>query len=419
MHISKFPIGFWNYMNIAEFDDKAQKDWDDAAFSLLMSPIYSLEDDRSRVHEFLDWCAEKGIKVILQDPRISMYPQLSRGKKEGEIFRLPSSYEEDAVKAIEEFGSHPAVYSFFIIDEPAWNVLDAVIEAVNIVKKHSGKLPFVNFLPYSPKMYERIKFKDYSRYIQNYIEKTGVDVICYDFYAQMTERQYEDPGYFVNLQYFSSNSRKLGIDFWNTILSTPHFRYRTPSYDDMRWQVNTSLAYGAKGILYFTFYTPDNTHRNETNYRQGPINWWGERTPTFYHIRDVNRELHQRWGNLFMELELRKVGHYPKAPAEGLEVFDGSGIVKDVGVLSGLDPHIIVSEFTHKDNGKEYVFAVNANPRDSVYISLGLPGVCGIERFTVQGKQYSVPNEIGTFDYFETRLWLAPGQGELLVVRRP
>lgn len=413
MSVSKFPVGFWNYISIKDVSSNHLKDWEEGGFSLLMSPSYSTED-RQNVYEFLDWCQKRSIKVLLQDPRISLGSYMSDYKKGRGEFVLPEEYEDNAIEAIKEFGQHAAVMGFFIIDEPAGDVLNAVIQAVQIVKKHSNKLPFVNFLPYYKNIWERIRFKDYGKYICNYIEQTDVDVICYDYYAQMTERQYEDPNYFTNLKYFMDNSQKLGINFWNTLLSTAHFRYRIPSYDDMRWQVNTSLAYGAKGILYFTFYTPDNTHRNETNYRQGPINWWGERTDVFYHIKDVNRELHQRWGDLFIDMDVTKVVHYPKAPLENLASFSGDGAVSEVDILSGMDPHIIISEFKHITDGHNYIFVVNANPRDSVYVSLGLPGVSGVERFTVSGESYAVKNEIDTVDFFDTRLWLAPGQGELL-----
>jgi hypothetical protein len=418
MAVSSFPIGFWNYISIKDVDETVLKDWEESGISMLMSPSYTADEkDRVKMHEILQWCYERSIRVMLQDPRISLSGYLKDQKPANSKYILPAHYEQEAKAAVDEFGSHPSVFSFFIIDEPAWNVLDATIEAVNIVKKLSGKLPFVNFLPYYPNIWERIHFKDYGKYIQNYIEKTGVDLICYDFYAQLTERQYEDPIYYTNLKYFRDNSLRLGINFWNTILSTPHFRYRKPTYDDIRWQVNTSLAYGAKGILYFTFNTPDNVHNNETNYRQGPINWWGERTDTFYHLRDVNREVHKRWGDRFMDLELVRTDHYPQAPVDTLESFKGDGMVKDMKVASGMDPHVIVSEFKSKTNSDRYIFVVNANPRDSIYISLGMPDISELQRFTMFGRQYPVNNEITTMDYFETRLWLAPGQGELLLVK--
>jgi hypothetical protein len=46
-----------------------------------------------------------------------------------------------------------------------------------------------------------------------------------------------------------------------------------------------------------------------------------------------------------------------------------------------------------------------------------MPDISELQRFTMFGRQYPVNNEITTMDYFETRLWLAPGQGELLLVK--
>ena len=58
------------------------------------------------------------------------------------------------------------------------------------------------------------------------------------------------------------------IGFWN---------YRCPNEDDFRWQLNTAIAHGAKGILWFFFYM----RYPHDNARLSPIDEHWKRTETF------------------------------------------------------------------------------------------------------------------------------------------
>lgn len=417
--ISRFPVGFWNYMQMQDLNEQALHDWEEAGFSCIMSPRYAIEAERDmqKLSMLLDWCEKRGVSIILQDPRVAI-TQLRHAERgaDGKI-ALPDDYAHGVAEAIEQYAVHPQVVGFFVVDEPEWDMYDAVVEAVRIVKQHNARLlPFVNLLPLHPQFSERLQFESYAAYLADYAERAATGHVCYDYYAQMSEREYENPLYFVNLNYYSGLASTHGVGFWNTLLATPHFCYRKPSYDDFRWQVNTTLAYGAKGILYFTFYTPENGPGGETNYRQGPIDWWGNRTESFAWIRDVNRELHGRWGDMFLSLELVRVGHYPQAPAAELTVFRPDGYVCDIGIVTGRDPHLIVSEFRHRDNGTAYVFVVNANPRDSAHVRLHVREVSGAWRFDAYGERHAAANSASTDSEQVWKLWLAPGQGELLAL---
>lgn len=415
MTLNKFPIGFWNNLHIREFKPEMLKDWEDAGFSIVMSPQYSLEKaDIDKIKQILEWCGRTGTKIILNDPRTAIHHLKKDLSLNPEKATLPEDYQEKVRSAVEDFKDYPEVFAFHLIDEPTRDVFDAVVEAVRIVKKEAhGIIPFVNFYPFWYEVHEHIGYKDYEAYVDKFVTETGTGLLSYDHYAQMKERNYEDPGYFTNLKYYSKFSGKYGIDFWNTVLTTPHFFYRSPSYDDMRWQVNTSLAYGARGVLYYTLYTPANRGSFETNYRRGPINWWGDRTEVFQNIRETNLEVHTRWKDLFLKLKLDKVGHYPNAPKDGLDIFEGDGLLKDIKVIMGYDVHLLVSEFTHSETGDSYIFIVNANPRDSVQLAAGFPNVRKLWRLSAYGEVCPVENCIRCEDYLETRFFLAPGQGEI------
>jgi hypothetical protein len=46
------------------------------------------------------------------------------------------------------------------------------------------------------------------------------------------------------------------IPFWNFFNTMPFGKHSDPTESQLRWQVYTSLAYGAKGVLYFCYWTP-------------------------------------------------------------------------------------------------------------------------------------------------------------------
>ena len=58
-------------------------------------------------------------------------------------------------------------------------------------------------------------------------------------------------GYFENLDQIRAADLRHGVPTWNGILSWQHLHFSTPTPEQMRWQVWTSLAYGVKGIMYF------------------------------------------------------------------------------------------------------------------------------------------------------------------------
>jgi hypothetical protein len=47
-----------------------------------------------------------------------------------------------------------------------------------------------------------------------------------------------------------------GVPFWNFFNCMPFGPHSDPTEDQIRWQIYTSIAYGAKGVLYFCYWTP-------------------------------------------------------------------------------------------------------------------------------------------------------------------
>ena len=68
--MKSFPIGFWNYVDIAHQGPEAVQDWADAGMTLALGPNYGPgEDEVCKMRAILDAAASKNISVILCDRR--------------------------------------------------------------------------------------------------------------------------------------------------------------------------------------------------------------------------------------------------------------------------------------------------------------------------------------------------------------
>jgi hypothetical protein len=150
----------------------------------------------------------------------------------------------------------PACWGYGLRDEP--NVADfpglrARADAIRNAKP--GKLAYVNLFPDYANA-QQLGVKDYDEYVSKYIEEMKPDVICMDYYPMMKPGIDGRDGYCVNLEVMRRHALANGIPFWNFFNCMPYGPQADPTESQLRWQVFTSIAYGAKGVLYFCYYTP-------------------------------------------------------------------------------------------------------------------------------------------------------------------
>ena len=403
MKLERFPIGSWNYVSLDQVDAHGVKDWGDAGITLTMSPDFDLQGDQiPRLHALLDAAQAAGIRLILSH-RPSYWPGLT---KHGE-----AAYRASFAAAVKEFGQHPAVFGFHVGDEPDRPDFADACRATRLQKELAPHLsPFLNLLPWHQGCEPRVGYASWATYLDDFVTRSGVEFLCYDCYSQMNPGTEGFDMYFRNLREYQEAGARHGIPYWTTLLSVGHFRYRCPREDDLRWQLNTALAHGAKGILYFFFYM----RQPHDNYRVAPIDEHWERTESYEWLSRVNRTFLKSTAPLFQALTLRRVSHVGTAWG-GVAAFDGSGLV--ARARSHQNTPLIVSEFRHT-NGNDYVAMVNNSQTDSTYGELWVGGR-GVKLFKAgwQGAE-ALASGVSGEDYARVQHWLAPGQMELYRVAR-
>ncbi len=402
--MTRFPLGFWNYVNAADQDASAVADWDDCGMTLTMSPNYQAgESDRNQFISLLDEAHRRNIGIILRDSRTNWKGAAAD----------PEGYRARFRAALADLGSHPAVFGFHIGDEPNQHTKDDAVTALRIANEEDpNHTSFLNQNPYNAAIEAWVGAKDhYRQFLVDFSREGGAKLLCYDCYYQMNPGDAGVEQYFTNLNVFSQAAKELGIPLWTTLLSVGHFRYRCPSEDDIRWQLYTALASGCKGILWFYFYMV-----NVVNYRLSPIDEHGKRTPTFDSLSRVQQTFLKREGQVMPKLKVTKVAHINRAYG-GYELFlKGQDELLDWVTLTD-DMPAIATWYVHED-GSRYFSLVNNSQRESAQVKITFKGEHALYRQDFGPKEqdllhggpggdsrYAMENGKTTVD-----TWLAPGQ---------
>ena len=153
---------------------------------------------------------------------------------------------------------HPALWGFQMKDEPGANMFPALRRWSDAVATSApATLRFINLLPnYATEA--QLNASSYGAYVNTFVKIVDPDILCMDAYpfferTDMATNASTD-GYHRNLAVLRDAAR--GRPFWNFFNAMPFNSHLAPTEGQIAWQAFTSLAYGAKGVLYFTYWSP-------------------------------------------------------------------------------------------------------------------------------------------------------------------
>ncbi len=261
--------------------------------------------------------------------------------------------DPEAVAA--EFKSHPALGMYYLWDEPNTTNFKHLAEVRDAIRKEDPThLGWINLLPnYATP--DQLVAESFTQYLDRYVEEVKPQFLSYDFYGIVQEAGATmlRKGFFDNLEEVSKKARKQAIPFWAFVLATPFGPHPTPAEGELRFQVFASLAYGARGIQYFTYWTPENAEgvSSYTAFKDGPISADGTKTPSLDLIGKVNSEVHSLAPAL-VKLTLESVKHFETIDEE-LEAFSPG-----YGIDSLRGSTVITSFFSDRD-ANWWVLVVN------------------------------------------------------------
>jgi hypothetical protein len=384
----RFEIGAWRPPVAGYSTDASYAQMAAAGFTLVTGAGFQADSPEAG-KAYLDMCRQHGIEVLIRDPRIPADPK--------------TPFDEKALDAmIADYHDHPALYGYFLKDEPSGANYPQLAEIqAYLQKKDPPHLPYINLFPcYGGPT--QLAFDDYDGYVTGFVKTVKPSMISFDHYMFMRNGTMR-ADFFRNLEITRREALKAGIPLWVIIQALEDAtRYRPPTLAQIYWQVNCSLAYGAKSIWYYPYWSSGDPAKPEEWHYLGVVLPDGKPGPQYAAAKEINPKL-KALGPLLMSLKSVSVMHLGDVPL-GAKPFRADALIKEA---SG--DQIIIGRFEDK-SGRPYLMLVNRDFDKPGKVELTLNaskveevgGLAATEssRFSVQGSRLAgalVPAEMAVF----------------------
>lgn len=346
--------------------------------------------------EDLDRVKTAGLTCFVNDPKLSSYAP----------DHLPpdDTIRRDTAALKKQIGDNPAALGFFLRDEPPASLMPGLGKLASLLREEMpDKWPYVNLFPYrvSPAI---LGTSDYDSYVRMLVKTIGQPFLSYDNYSLVNGEMLDF--FYTNLDIIRRLSLETKTPFWNCILANSHFNYMEPSDATFNLQVYSTMAYGGRGIQYFTYFAPQ-----IGNYRLAAVDQFGNRTPTWDMLRRINNQIHAL-APVLIRLRSTGVYHYSDVPEQAHPLAE-SKLIESVEmtqryVRPPAGARFLIGEFEDAQN-RPYFLLVNKDLKNSFRFNVRLRqrGQKLIRISPYSGQEEPFGREMD---------WLAPGAGVLFRV---
>lgn len=256
------------------------------------------------------------------------------------------------------------------------------------------------------------RIRAYKHYLALYADIIGE--FSFDFYPLWAEGKVIE-GFYHNLEMAAEYGKEKNIPISVTLQSFrmdagynpklghgKRIAFRTPCYEDIRWQVYAALAYGVKRIVYFTFWQ----HFQESDAEVFPkamINYEPSeekgyrKTEIYYAVKEVNEEI-LAIDHVFMRYQWRGTRTIVTSRARNIRNVKGD---YDDGVLGEVKASrdLLIGCFENSDDKRKGYWIVNA--QNPYYFEMNdvKTRFKGADRIVYyrKGREYDIPLEEETF----------------------
>jgi len=216
--------------------DATARQMADAGFNL----VWSKENELDIVHKY-------GMRAMIHDQLLT-------------VQALETPENTDRLNAfIDRVKNHPAMYAYYITDEPNASQFPALGKLVEHIRKRDpAHLAYINLFPTYANNAQLGNQGDttaaYQEHLRQYLATVKPALLSYDHYHFNADGT--DGGqYFLNMEMIRRAALAADIPWLNIIQGcTWTTSMRAPNADELRWLHYTSLAYGARAISYFVYW---------------------------------------------------------------------------------------------------------------------------------------------------------------------
>ena len=327
----------------------------------------------------------------------------------------PATLDDKAKRAqldalIDSVKNHPALEAYYLKDEPGAGEFPALGKLVAYLRERDpAHVAYINLYPtYANERGLGVTVDAisddktvllYREYLRQFIETVHPDLLSYDHYHFM--KKGDNNEYFLNLGMIRKAALDANRPFLNIIQADMFDKsWRLPNATEMRWLVFTTMAYGGRGISYFTYWGPKSYNGLYQD---------GKPAPLLKDVVALNMEI-AKFGPALMELD--SVGVYHTTPLPyGAEAIPVKAPVQIKG-----DGQFVLGLFG-KDSLPTAFMIVNRNYKQETEatVTVAIPG----------SELQELDRKTGKWVLSETlsgkrtvKIKLAPGDGRLFRVSK-
>jgi len=214
---------------------------------------------------------------------------------------------------------------------------------------------YINGIQQNNDFYFRAVFKQpYEDYCEEWVNTVGASnlkYLSYDHYPYNSGSIGITADYFTNLEYVRNIGLQKNVKISSFMQSTGIVGngMRRPNANEIRYNVYTTLAYGVKGLTWFTWWTPN---AENGNWQEAIISKTGTKSDLYTSIKKVNGEV-KKLGPTLMGLTSQAVYH------SGVMEKSTQSVPNNFWWKpASTSDNVIISYFTNS-NGRKYIMAVN------------------------------------------------------------
>jgi hypothetical protein len=303
-------------------------------------------------------------RIATNRPRMQFAAQCGVGciawdERFGRAYGNPSPDAALLDSILADYASQPGFLAYYFGDEPARGDFPMLARIFADLRAREPSHPSFNNLLGRSAFSSRAEWE---RYTRDYVEFVHPAILCNDYYNFLAD---QDRGGFVeNVAGLQALARKYGLPFWVIVQLVQHGPYRALSPGELRWQVSHLLAYGARGVGYFTYWTP--APDPDWNWQPAVITFDGARTPWYDVLASFNPAARAA-GEMLAGLSWVSTQHAGSVP------IGGAAFVADDALVAA-DGRAAIGRFVD-GAGTRYLLIANSDSAGARTIALSLRDV--------------------------------------------
>lgn len=282
-------------------------------------------------------------------------------------------------------------------DEPHYDDLESISQKYkSLFETYPNKLIYINLVGVTNKLFTG-PFSTLPEYLEYFNQLIAPEIWSFDFYPILIRNgklQVDYDTFFYDLETFSKISKKTNRPFWSYCETLAmgfvnnSVQYPAATIPYLRFEAFSALAYGAQGIVYWTY--GQRKSNDKENYYSALVNLNGKKTSSWYAAQKVNNEI-KRFNNVFYNCNVLEVRHTGDKLYKGTRKLSGEfGPIK---MLRSREAGVLISRI--ENNGEYYIVIVNHDVFNKQKITIELKPNVIIEDITLpKTKQYSWRKDI-------------------------